>query len=127
LLNRIDCIVKYFEKFFSFFFFVGVRLHLDLELILKISVFLFFLVDGGFDIFLLINNLFLLQQILTIFFDFQLQLLIGFYQLLSFSFDLSQQSFILIFFLVKSFDLVFQLLDKIEVCGSDLCVVCFDV
>ena len=85
------------------------------------------LVDRGLDVFLLIDDLFLLQQVLSVLLDLELQLLVGLDQLLPFPFDLSQQPLVLVLLLVQGFDLVFELLDQVEVGGCDFCVVCFDV
>ena len=127
MLDRVNGVVEYLKEPLSFFFLVGVGLHLDLELVLEVPVLLLFFVDGGFDALLLSNDLFLLEQVLPILLDLQLKLLVGLHQLLPLSLDLCQQSFVLVLFLVQGLDLVFELLDEVEVGGRDLCVIGLNV
>lgn len=107
--------------------FVLEGLHLDLILVLKVTILALFLIDFALYFGLFLNYLLLLEEILPILLDFEFQLLVGLNKFPPFLLDLRKKSFILVFLLVKFLDFVLQLLDQVEVGGSYLGVVGLDV
>lgn len=127
LLDSVYGVVENLKEGLAFFFLVLVALHLDLVLILQISIALFLAIDLLLDLCLLFYDLILFQQILPVLTYLQLQLFVGLHQFLALLLDLPQKALVLVLLLVQFLNLVFELLDQIEVSRRNLGIVGLDI